>query len=511
MRKNLFYIAILATAVFVSAMFAPAIVGQTTDIHTQKKTTDKEINKLKGEISNNQREVAQNLASLRQIDEDISKSQSDIKSIEKQVDMLQVKIEGLESSIDTGEKELEVLRSEYLKAVKKMRVAKKKNSSLAFIFSSKSFSQAERRMRYLKEFSKWKERQQDAISEQMAKLKRQHAELSTAKKDVDVALQRQTAARDKLKEQQVAQQEVVDNLKANGEELKNHLARKQAESRKLANQISQLIAEEQAKEAAKKRKADEERAQKEKAEKERQLAEQKKKEAEKQNQMAQQKTSTAPAKETATAQKAPAKPAETAPPTKTKTTGNGEYAEARRRKPRSQQNNTSTTPAKQDPQKQTQPPKAASNDIPASAAVGGSFGSMKGALPRPVAGNFRIVSTFGVHPVSPELPNVMDENPGIDAHVATGAKACSVFDGEVIKIYDRTNTPGYRNIVVVKHGDYITVYANLDALSVKTGQKVKQGQALGVVGTDFDDSSKGLIHFEVWKNQTRLDPATWIR
>ena len=136
---------------------------------------------------------------------------------------------------------------------------------------------------------------------------------------------------------------------------------------------------------------------------------------------------------------------------------------------------------------------------------------MKGNLPRPVGGGFRIVSAFGKHPISPDLPDIMDENLGIDAHVGVGATATAVYPGEVIKIYDRTNTPGFRNVVVVKHDDYITVYANLETLSVHAGQTVTQGQALGTVGTDFDDPSHGLIHFEVWKGQSRQDPAKWIR
>ena len=86
----------------------------------------------------------------------------------------------LENGIKGNEKELQRLRTEYLKAVKKMRLARRNNSELAFIFASKSFNQALRRMRYLRQFSEWKDRQSAVIAGKTAELKSRKRSLRRA-------------------------------------------------------------------------------------------------------------------------------------------------------------------------------------------------------------------------------------------------------------------------------------------------------------------------------------------
>ena len=437
-----------------------------SEMEKQKSAAETEIKETKAELGANERKVNEGLSSLRKIEGEIKTSEIEIEKVRGQIALIQSNINTLEASIATEEAELKVLREEYRKAIKKMRVARKQNSDLAFIFASGSFNEARRRMRYMKEFSEWRDRRSDEILGKVNVLKDQRASLQQAQSDADVALKRETAVRDKLAKQKSEQQQLVAALRENSESLKAKLAKRQSEARKLSNQISALIAEQRAKEA---REAEERRRAEEKLAAERKAAEEKR----------------------LAEEKAKAEASKAAEPS------SSEYAEARKRKPRNPSTaaTAETKPTEQAPVASTE----------------SGFGGMKGKLPKPVGGSFNIVSAVGVHPISPELPDLMDENLGIDAHVANGAVASAVYDGEVIKIYDRTNTPGFRNIIVVKHGDYITVYANLETLSVKTGQHVKQGQSLGTVGTDFDDPNYGLIHFEVWKNQTNLDPAGWIK
>lgn len=492
---------IATTAIVVPAVFAQT-QGSVSSMTTLKKEAEKEISQIKGQIGENQKAITENLATLKRLDGEIEGSQKEIDLAKTHIQTLTGKIASLEKSISQGEGQLARLREEYLKAVKKMRVARKKTSGMAFIFASKSFAQAERRMRYMKEFSEWKSRQQDAITMQVEKLKTERDQLATARKDKDVAYKRQIAAQDQLKKQQAQQTEVVAQLKANGDRLQAHLARKQAEARQLGAQISQLIAQEQAKEAERKRKAAEEKAKAE-AEKAKAQAEKAKAEAEKTKATPVAKENKQPAKETKPTVKETKKtsspPAQSAADNSSKSSGSEESNQSRRRRRRDPQGTAS--------QPSTGTSSAASDSKPTAT----GFGAMKGNLPRPVAGNFKIVSAFGKHPVSPELPDIMYENLGIDAHVATGATASSVFDGEVVTVYDRKHIPGFRNIVVVKHGNYVTVYANLETVAVEAGQSVRQGQTLGTVGADFDDPAHGLIHFEVWEGQSRLNPSSWIK
>jgi murein hydrolase activator len=64
--------------------------------------------------------------------------------------------------------------------------------------------------------------------------------------------------------------------------------------------------------------------------------------------------------------------------------------------------------------------------------------------------------------------------------------------------------PGYQNMVIVQHGAYYTVYSNLESLSVSKGDEVAAGQAIGKLGSDD-------LHFEVWREKQRLNPAGWLR
>ena len=65
--------------------------------------------------------------------------------------------------------------------------------------------------------------------------------------------------------------------------------------------------------------------------------------------------------------------------------------------------------------------------------------------------------------------------------------------------------------MIVNHGNYYTVYGNIASPSVKVGDVVKQGQAVGKLAPSEDDPSHSSIHFEVWKNRDKLNPLDWIR
>lgn len=139
-------------------------------------------------------------------------------------------------------------------------------------------------------------------------------------------------------------------------------------------------------------------------------------------------------------------------------------------------------------------------------ALSGSFAQNKGRLPGPVCGRYRIVSDFGVHQHS-ELKKVQVNNGGIDIAVATGSDATSVFDGVVSSVFV---IPGYNSAVMVRHGNYITVYANLSKVYVSSGTRVKTGQALGRAYTD-PSNNQTIIHFEIWKERSKQNPRLWLR
>lgn len=132
-----------------------------------------------------------------------------------------------------------------------------------------------------------------------------------------------------------------------------------------------------------------------------------------------------------------------------------------------------------------------------------NFENNKGRLPWPVEKGF-ISSSFGTQP-HPVLTGITVNNNGIDISTDKGATARAVFDGEVSGVI---NIPGAGQAIIIRHGEYLSVYANLNSVSVAKGSKVKAKQSIGTVGYNTDDGS--VIHLEIWKGKTKLNPAGWI-
>jgi hypothetical protein len=63
--------------------------------------------------------------------------------------------------------------------------------------------------------------------------------------------------------------------------------------------------------------------------------------------------------------------------------------------------------------------------------------------------------------------------------------------------------------VIMRHGEYLTVYANLENIEVKMGDKVSVKQPLGTVVTDREEN-RTVLHFELWKGAEKQNPANWI-
>jgi len=136
--------------------------------------------------------------------------------------------------------------------------------------------------------------------------------------------------------------------------------------------------------------------------------------------------------------------------------------------------------------------------------VSDNFGSNAGKLPWPVQRGV-IVSRFGKQP-HPVISGVEIDNKGIDISTTTGSDARAVFDGEVRKVF---SIPGTQNAVIIRHGEYLSVYTHIDKVYVSVGDKVKAKQAIGKIYTD-DAENKTVLHLEIWKGSATLNPANWL-
>ncbi len=137
--------------------------------------------------------------------------------------------------------------------------------------------------------------------------------------------------------------------------------------------------------------------------------------------------------------------------------------------------------------------------------VSGNFEKNKGRLPWPTEKGI-VVGSFGLQP-HPVLKYVSVDNKGIYIQCPKGTKARAVFEGVVTQVF---SIPGSNNAVIVKHGAYRTVYANLTKVDVKVGDKVKVKQNIGTVFTDRENDNKTELYFQVWKDKLLQNPELWL-
>jgi septal ring factor EnvC (AmiA/AmiB activator) len=100
----------------------------------------------------------------------------------------------------------------------------------------------------------------------------------------------------------------------------------------------------------------------------------------------------------------------------------------------------------------------------------------------------------------------MMDSKGIDILVEPNTQVRAVFDGVVCGILDMGNDG---KVIMIRHGEYISVYQGLASVSVKKNDKVTTKQNIGIVGKTMGRSTYEL-HFEIWKELTHLDPSAWL-
>lgn len=134
-----------------------------------------------------------------------------------------------------------------------------------------------------------------------------------------------------------------------------------------------------------------------------------------------------------------------------------------------------------------------------------NFAQNKGKLPYPVEQGI-ITGRYGLSP-HPTQKKVTVNNNGIDISTTSGARARSVFDGEICFV----TSQGSNNVILIRHGLYFTLYSNIEKVFVKVGDKVSTGQEIGRIHTNVSDG-KTTLHFEIWQeNKTTVNPALWIK
>ena len=141
---------------------------------------------------------------------------------------------------------------------------------------------------------------------------------------------------------------------------------------------------------------------------------------------------------------------------------------------------------------------------PEAIALSNNFTANKGRLPWPVAKGL-VISKFGKqkHPI---LAGVTIENNGVEIATEQHSPCRSVFDGKVSSVLVM---PNGTKVVMVRHGEYISVYSNLSEVYVEKGEHINTKDQLGLVFTSIQERST-IIDFQLWKGAQKLNPQSWL-
>lgn len=468
-------------------------------LKSQRAGVQRKIKEQERLLRANKADVKKRLGNLMVINSEIDKHQKSIDVIEQDIQHLDGNIDMLRSQLSTLEEQLQERKSKYVKSMRYMASNRTLEDKLMFIFSAKNFAQMYRRMRFVREYAAYQRAQGEMVKSKQAQITAKNTELEKVRGQKHSLLSKGKQEHAALQGKQAEQQKVVNTLQKQQKTIQAIIDDQRKKDAALNARIDRLIAEEVAKararaaaeakrkaaaaaEAAKKRaeelarkKAAAEAAERENA---RRVAEAKAREARLKAEARAAERKTAEEKERAERAFKEAEADRIAAERKAKVDGmRHENEVAKARKEASEANAFDAEDRK----------------------LSGNFERNKGRLPMPITGSYKIVSRFGQYSVE-GLKNVRLDNKGINILGHPGSAARSIFDGEVSAVFSF----GGSMVVMVRHGQYISVYCNLKSVNVRRGQHVSTRQALGAVGAD------NILQFQLRRGTAKLNPEAWL-
>ena len=317
-------------------------------------------------------------------------------SIQKEINSITRDIDSKQLEIRKKESELSALKEEYAKMIYFANRNRSNYDKLMFIFSSKDFNQAYKRLKYFEQYSHYRKNQVKLINERQLALDTDVKQLEEDRAEKLSLRLKETKTKETLNQKKIEQQRGLNQLKSKERGLKSELQKQENQKAALKREVEKLI----------------------------------NREAEKIKRFAL---------------------------------------------------------------------------TPAEIALSGNFENNKGKLPWPVERGV-LYSSFGKH-AHPYIKGIKTRNDGIDIATDEGSQARAIFDGEVRSIISVPGTANYA--ILIKHGNYFTLYSNITKASVNPGQKVKAKQNLGTIYKDPSDQSTKL-QFQLWKNTSKMNPINWL-
>ncbi len=454
-RSRFYFIVSCSVIVFFITAAAISMYGQNdkNKLQSRKSKLEREIIEMNRELEQTKKNKSANLNQLILINNKISKREELIKEVDLEVSSIDKQVKSLSDTIYVIAINLRSLKDEYARIIYSTYRNRSAHDRMMFLFSSRNFNQAYKRLKYLQQYTEYRKSQVQSITETQRVLATKKLELENRKSSMLTLKHSREQERNILANEKLQKDEKVKNLTSQEKKLLVKLRNNEVALNKLQYAIEALI-------AAEIKKANEEKARRAAVEAER------KAEAERRARL---------------------------------------KAEADRKA-----NAGAADPAKSEPIARVEVTKAAPikyNSMSVTAedvALTGSFAGNKGRLPSPVDKG-AVISSFGEHPHA-EYNNIKIKNNGIDIVSSSGSQAKVIFDGEVSSVLFIANL---NYVVIVRHGDYLSVYSNLEDVAVKKGDKVKIRQTLGTIST-AQGESRARLHFELWQGTSVQNPAGWI-
>ncbi|RYY95868.1 MAG: hypothetical protein EOO11_14895 [Chitinophagaceae bacterium] len=443
MKKQLLFLLCLLLSLGLWAQGQPG--SERARMESERKAIQKELRELQEEYSRVHKNKKATLGQLAALQDQMRVQERLLGNISKDIRILSDDIYLSTLDLNRLQRQLDTMKQQYARSVVYAYKNRSSYDYLNFIFSSHSFNDAMKRVRYLRSYRAYRQQQVATIRETQAAIEDRKQQLLAKRTQKNQALASQTEQFNELEVKKKQKDEVASKLKSQEKELSKQLAAKKKRDIVLKSAIAAAIRRdiEAARAAEAKR-----------------LAEVRRREEE--------------ARKAAAANK----PA-TTPGTTTKTPAT-----------------TTTTP----------PAKPRNSDhVPLNEGelrLANSFASSRGSLPWPVD-NGRVSIPYGVS----KIDGLQFDNPALTIETPSpGAAVKAVFEGVVSSV---SNTEDVIT-VLVRHGEYYTVYSNLANASVNKGDNVRVGQVLGTAAR-ADDGDGGQVDFMLMKGNSRQNPSSWLR
>ena len=374
------------------------------ELEAQRIRLKKEIKQINTILFKNSKTRKNALTEVEDLQVKLNVRSELIKVTNQQANLLTSKIRINEKNISVQRKELEDLKSEYANLIRKSYESKSLQNRLMFLFSSENFLQAYKRLRYLKQYVRYRRKQGKAISEKTKLLQQLNQMLSNEKADKILLIEENRIVQKEIEKEKKEQNTLIKNLERKQKKLASQISKKEKQQRAIDREINRLIREAIA--------ASNSRAGK-KGKKTFQLT-------------------------------------------------------------------------------------------PEAKLLADNFISNKGRLPWPLEKGI-VVQGFGRqrHPV---VKTTIIQSNGVVIATEPLAQVRAVFEGEVMSVIV---IKGSNPSVLIRHGNFITLYTNLAKLYVKKGEKVNAKQAIGEVFTN-QQTGKTQLQFGIFNNVKALNPKDWV-